>query len=285
MPYAPRATFDNPYGPQVTFRTEDVLPPSAYYIAPEDQVMVWLVTDVAGQTIFLQLRMLMPTGEIKLIPYQFNPQSVHTWYAAYELPPWEGYLLGAQICSLVPQRGRTFVSVQIMRGAPPDLQHAGVVLMQGYVSQMSVLSYPTCPIESTFSGRGAFVTLQPAGTAGGFWSATVPPLTLWRLCSLWFAFTASSAGVPRAVGVTVKDANSNSLGFWFADATQPVGTTYDYTFTPGGPTSTLSPTANIGGPTDVYLTAGDSIGSDVLYLDSADSFTTINMRVEEWVGQ
>lgn len=285
MPYAPRATLDNPYGPQVTFRTEDVLPPSAYYISPEDQVTVWVMTDKLAQTIFLQLRMLMPTGEIKLIPYQFAPPTTNTWSPVYELPPWEGYLLGAMCWSSAPQRGQCYVSVQVMRSAPPNLQRAGAVLLQGYISNLSVLSYPTSQLEACFSGRGAFLTITQPNQTGVNLDIVVPLYVMWRVYSLQFTLVTSAAAGNRVVNVQLHDSNNQSTGVWQAGIVQAPSSALAYTFAPGSANTTVGPYATIGGPTEVYLGAQGSLQTFVQGLDAGDAFSSIAMGVEEWVGQ
>lgn len=284
MPYAPRATFDNPYGPQVTFRTEDVLPPVAYYISPEDQVTVWTITDTLAQTLYLQIRMLMPTGEIKLIPYQFVPQVTRSWNVVFEVPPWEGYLLGAICWSSNPQRGQCFISVQLMRSAPPSLIQAGIVLMQGYTNNLNVLSYPTSPLEGTFSGHGAFLTITKPPQTGTQVSFPVPQNTRWRLYSLTFNFSTSAVVGNRLVSMTQFDSSSVQLGVWPAGFVQPASTTYVYTFAPGGVNNAVGPYVTIGAPTEVTIPAQSSLQTFVENLDAGDQFFNIAAEVEEWLG-
>lgn len=285
MPYQPRASLNNPYGPQVSFRTEDVLPPTAYYISPEDRVTVWVMTDNLTQQIYLQLRMLMPTGEIQLIPYNFAPQFTQDWYPAFEAPPWEGYLLGALCWATGVHRGQTFVSVQVMRSAPPDLQKAGVILLQGYISDLAVLSYPTSNLESTFSGRGAFLTISPGDITGGNWFAGPNPYTLWRVYACKFAYSTSAAVGNRYVGVQMYDNNNNQVAFWMANyAQQPSATTY-YSFSSGEATVAESIVATGTLPPELYVPAQWSIRGMSLGMDPADTFTATKVVVEEWMGE
>lgn len=284
MPYAPRATLDNPYGPQITFRTEDVLPPSAYYVSPEDQVTVWVVTDVLAQTISLQLRLLMPTGIVQLIPYQFSPTSTYTWGPVFEVPPWEGYLLGAMCWSSNPLRGQTFVSVQVMRSAPPNLQRAGVVLLQGYISELSVLSYPTSPIEGTFSGRGAFLTITLPNQTGSNIIFGAPANTLWKLCSLVFNLITSAAAGNRVINMVEHDVNGVQTGAWpYPNAQAPL-TNFLYCFSPGASSSVQAPYITIGAPDELFVPGLTSIGTYVAGLDASDTFTNVAARFEEWMG-
>lgn len=284
MPYAPRATFDNPYGPQITFRTEDVLPPTAYYISPEDRVTVWVITDVSMQTIYLQLRMLMPTGEIKLIPYQAATSATLVWYVALEVPPWEGYLLGAMCWSTNAQRGQCFVSVQVMRSAPPNLQVGGIVLLQGYISALNVLSYPTSQLEGTFSGRGAFLTITQPNQTGTNLLIGPPSNTLWRLCSLTFALTTSTVAGNRYVSVTVVDMNNVTVGVWSSNAVQAPNSILIYSFAPGCQSTEVGPFVTIAAPGEIFVPAQSSLRTNVEGFDPGDMFSQIAGRFEEWVG-
>lgn len=284
MPYAPRATFDNPYGPQVTFRTEDVLPPAAFYISPEDRVTVWVLTDLPGLTIYIQLRMLMPTGEVQLIPYEFIPQSTLNWYPAYELPPWEGYLLGALCFSTNPQRGQCFVSVQVMRSAPPGLIQAGIVLMQGYINTQNVLSYPTSPLQSTFSGRGAFLTITEPNQIGTNMVLPSPVNTLWRVCSLTFQLNTDATAGNRTAAITLNDRSGLVVGFWNSTLEQSASTDVIYGFSCGGASSAVGINANIAGPTDLFIPEQGSIRTEIQGMTATDQIVNIAMLVEEWMG-
>lgn len=285
MPYQPRATLDNPYGPQITFRTEDVLPPTAVYLSPEDSVVVWVMTDVAVVTIYLQLRVLMPTGEIKLIPYNFNPQFTYDWYPAFIVPPIEGYLLGAVCWAQNPQRGQCYVSVQLMRSAPPDLKAAGEVLLQGYINYLSVLSYPGSQIESTFSGRGAFLTITQPNQTGANLFFGAPQNTLYRFYVLNFSLITSAVAGNRTVLFILKDINNLQLGFWVANYLQPPTSTVYYSFCCGGAEVAASPFVTVQGPTELFIPPQSSLTTYINGMSATDQLQGIAAQVEEWMGQ
>lgn len=284
MPYKPRATLDNPYGPLVTFRTEDVLPPPAYYISPEDQVTVCVLTDEPGQTIFIHLRQLMPTGEVKLIPYQFVVTGLYNFYVAYEIPPWEGYILGVLCWSTNTQLGRSYVSVQVTRNNPPDINQAGVVLLQGYVNGISVLSYPTGGLNYPFEGRGAFLTITQPNQTGVNVGWSSPQHTLYRVWSAMFTLSTSAAAGSRIVTMTKHDASGVQTGAWPAPISQAPSTVTVYTFAPGTPNGQQGPYVTIGAPTEVLMPAGSTLQTFVQGLDAADTVTSIAASIEEWVG-
>ena len=284
MPYQPRATLNNPYGPQVTFRTEDVLLPTAYYVSPEDSIVTWLVTDLANFTAYLVIRMLLPTGEIKLLPYSFVPQSVNTWAPVFELPPVEGYILGAQCWSDNPLRGRCFVSMVVVRGRPPIMANAGLVLLQGYTNLQNVLSYPTSSLEATFSGRGAVVTINVASPITNGLKFVPGTFVLWKVLCLRTTFNTSAVVASRSVYVNIVDATSTQVALWGCSYSQPASTTVNYSFSPGNHDLVVLPLVNIMGPTEVLVPANGDLQVQALNFQAGDAFTSASALVEEWVG-
>src|SRR5262252_7062225 len=97
MPYSPRYTGNNPYGPTVTFRTEDVLPPSALYVSMDDTPVAQFIASAPGLLFKLAVRMLLPQGIVQVDEYEsvnFPPGSI-----VYNIvvPPVEGYILSSLI--------------------------------------------------------------------------------------------------------------------------------------------------------------------------------------------
>lgn len=284
MPYKPRATFDNPYGPLVSFRTEDVLPPTALYLSPEDQLVVMTVSDAAGYLVFLQTRLLLPTGEIKLMPYQFTPGATNTWGLSFEAPPTEGYILTAVCWASPPQQGQCFVSAQVMRSAPPALQSTGEMLLQGYPTLSNVLSYPTGLLTAPFSGRGAFLTITKPNQTGANVVFTVPQYTLWRLRSLEFIYNTSAAAASRIVVMALKDSAGVQIGAWPAPGSVAASAQRFYTFAPGGLSIANDPFETIGAPGELFLPPQSTLTISVSGLDAADTLTNMALAVEEWMG-
>lgn len=285
MPYAPRATLDNPYGPQITFRTEDVLPPTALYISPEDSVWVWAVVTNIAADLYLQIRMLMPTGEIKLIPYDFNATAAYSWAPVFSVPPVEGYILGVQICADNPPRGQCYVSVMVMRGTPPTLMNAGQVLCQGYTSTMNILSYPESTLQSCFDGPGALGTIYLPNVTGAPAFFQPNAYTRWKFMSCLFALTTSATAGNRNVFVALIDPLNVTVGIWPASVAQPPSTTYQYTFSAGGSNNAVAPLVTIGGPAEVWVSPQGQVELNASNLQPGDVFNSMAGYVEEWVGQ
>lgn len=284
MPYQPRATFNNPYGPQVTFRTEDVLPPPAYYVSPDDRVALWVVTDVPNISIEFQVRLLDPFGEVKVLPYIFTPTILNTWYPVFQASPVEGYILGALCWANNPPRGQCYVCGVIMRGQQQSFTNAGEVLMQGYINNLNILSYPSTPLQSTFNGRGSFLTVSPGNVTGGNWTITPGNYVLWRVCSLKYAYQTSAAAGTRSVGVQLVDPSMNQVGFWFSNAAQGPSSTMFYSFSPGAATMTESIIATDALADPLYVPGQWSLQGITLSADPGDNFNTIRIQVEEWLG-
>lgn len=284
MPYQPRATLENPYGPEITFRTEDVLPPSAYYVNPDDSVAAFVATDIAGLLVNLQVRLLTATGEVKLVPYQFTQTQTYNFGLAFLMPPMEGYVLGALCWSENAPRGQCYVSVMIMRGRPTTLINTGLVLLQGYTNQVGLLSYPNGSLESTLSGRGAFITVTAPNSTGTGFSFAVPPLTLWRFCSLSFTLATTAAPGNRQPYVSLLDQFGLQVGVWGCSIAQAPGGTSFYCFSPGGIDKNAGSIVNFGGPGEIFLPRQGTLNVNCLGLAAGDQFTSIAALFEEWLG-
>lgn len=284
MPYAPRATLDNPYGPQITFRTEDVLPPTALYISPEDTVTVWAIVSDVTTEIYLQLRMLLPTGEVKLIPYEFEQDAAYDWNLVFSVPPVEGYILGAQICAQSPTRGECFISVMVMRGSPQSLQVAGQLLCQGYTSMINILSYPESTLSGCFDGSGTLKTIYLPNVTGTPVNFQPQPFSRWSVQNCYFELTTSAAAGNRNVFVALLDPGNVTVGLWPANFAQPPSTSYFYSFSTGGADTQAGPVVTIAGPGQIQLGPTSVIQINAFNLQSGDVFSGLAMYVEEWVG-
>lgn len=284
MPYQPRASFENPYGPQIAFRTEDVLPPSAYYVAPDDSIVCGALTDVAGVSINMLIRLLTPQGEVKLMPYTFSQPTLNAYGPVFEVPPVEGYLLGVLIWAVEPDRGRCYVTVSVVRGIPPNLMSAGLVLLQGYVNTSCVLSYPTSPLEPALSGKGALISLSANPGLGQEFTFACPSFVRWRIISAFARLQTDAVVASREVHYVVSTNTGLTLGAFASGLKQSANTLLGYAFAPGGGVVASDYTSVITGPAQLELSQGFQFSSFTPLMDAGDQYTSVGVLVEEWLG-
>jgi len=290
VPYAPRATGQNPYGPQVTFRTEDVLPPAAFYLSMDDTLLAQFLTSATGLSFTLTVRMLLADGTLIVDNYQTTPSPFNgaIYYAV--LPPVEGYVLscmvqnntnidGSSWCTVVAFRGTVHLPVVVF---PPV---SGIVLVQGYVDEFSYLSWPNSPLVEAGEGAGRMRNIQPTLAAGANWIAKTTSAQRWEVISVQCRLTTSAAVPARQVTLIPFDALGNSVLRIPCNFTQAASTTLAYDFYNSAAhiqTNTIWVTAPF--PQGLMLDPGMSIQSAVNNLDAGDTWSFVSVLVREWMG-
>lgn len=285
MPFGPRATFDNPYGPMVQFRTEDVLPPSALYVSPQDSLEVAALTNLSGVTIFLALRLMTPQGEVKVELYQAVLQTTSTFTFPISLAPAEGYIIGASIIAQGANTGQCFVFIRLRTGPAPGTVPFTTILMQGYPNSYLGLSYPPTTLQGFFEGAGTINTITQAPAAGQDFVFTVPAFQRWRLISLGAVATTDATVGNRAPVVWVQDAAGNRVVWSRCDSFLAPSASEQFSWGPGlentsGLVSRLMPL-----PTYLTLPEGFSIHGSVGAVGAGDQWSNVVLMKEEWVGR
>lgn len=292
MPYAPRATLDNPYGPQVTFRTEDVLPPSALYLSQDDTVVLLFQTNIAGSSATANVRLLTPQGDVKVEAYTIYGLQALGHDNNLVIPPLECYLLSMMVTVATADQGSVWCQAWVIRGqfpapyfAPPTF--GGMLIVQGYVDNYSYLSWPNSPVIEAGTGAGRMRNIPVANTTGANWTVRVPSLTRWEVISVQMNFVTSVAAGNRAMSLLVFDENNNSLMRYPSTYLQPGNQPAAYYFYDSAAQASVTPlivwvTAPL--PSGLILDNNWQIQSRVVNLDAADAFTFINLHVREWVG-
>lgn len=285
MPYQPRATFDNPYGPQVTFRTEDVLPPTAYYMGASDYVRVVAITNVAPVTITLEIRFLTPQGEIKQMPYTQILNTNGGLAVVLTSTPIEGYILGAIAFAQSPGIGQCFAYIDIVRGTGAAIQGTGQILMQGYIAALSQLNYPPTTLNPQFGGPGTVNTITAPNPGASFpFRFVVPANTRWNVRSIQAGMNTDAAAGNRVALLIISDPNSNQLAQIPAGAVVAASTSTQCTWAPSFSPQLVSTYALGGLPAPLVLPAGYGVAGYIAGADPGDFWTGPTLSKEEWVG-
>jgi hypothetical protein len=272
------------FGQRIGFNVDQASPPTAAYVAVDDQLQVMVESASVNIDIHIYARVLLPNG--KIVPNEW------TAYASTGRVPAltyqslaEGFLLSLTVaCFSAVQSGQTYVRLTLMRGTQ-SVNGISQVLIAGYPYQQNVLSWPVSPAWPMSYGRGKMRVLS--GTtpgAGQEISEVVPSGALWRLLALRFTYASSAAGAPRGVCVFYDD------GATFYGTTQPqqlqaVSTAIAYSLGAGYHLFAGAATViNLPGLIDHYLPAGFRIRTTTLGLDPGDQYSAIAYLVEEWLS-
>ena len=292
MPYPLTASGANPYGPEISFRTENVLPPASVYVGPDDALLLEARAPSVAAQLDVSLRRLMPTGEISSDFYSWRISTAGDNIQTQLVPPAEGYILSVHMESDTPKRGQLFCKLHArhnLSGTDPTLGH---LLVQGYVSHDDHLGFPQSPTESSLSGHGWLRAIaMPSVPRGSQLSYTVPPGVCWLLRAVTGLYTTSAIGNPREAYLQFTDPAGVVQMFIPAGNTQaptaPVLTS-SYTWAPGLMPAQSGGVYTAGLPQDLLLAAGWTVNTGVQGADTnpatGDFWQQLAVSVEEYVS-
>ena len=284
MPYSPRATFDNPYGPAVTFRTLDVLPPSAYYVGVDEQVTLEVYTNAPGATFQMVVRVLSAQGVISLESVAVPSSGASAQTLSTGIQGMEGYVLSACVVSQNALPGSAFARVRLVRAPYLPSGPTTALLIAGYVSDKQILAYPTVPPRPAVEGPGNLRTFELFPAAGAEWSLTTYSGARWQLLGGRFMFTTSPAAGNRLVTVVWTDGGGGQIGVFPASQTQTPATAYIYTLTAGFTGNDNAPYISIPVPSAVLLDNQSVLSSSTNGLQAGDQYSGVWVRIAEWLG-
>jgi hypothetical protein len=290
MPGVLRAPLTNPYGPQVTFRTEDVLPPSAFYLSMDDTLIGHFITSASGLTFTLTVRMLLADGELKVETYDTTPTPFNPNNYDVIVPPVEGYVLSCMVQLNGTIDGSAWGIVAVFSGTatqpivvfPPV---TGMVLVQGYLDEWTWLSWPNSPLVEAGVGAGRIRRIAPGLSPGTNWTVQTSSTQRWEILTVDSLLTTSAAAGNRQMSLVLFDRLGNALCRFPTNFTQAASLGYSYYFYNNAThiqTNTTWITAPF--PTGIYLDPGMSVRSAVLNLDAGDQWSNVNVVVREWMG-
>lgn len=182
-----------------------------------------------------------------------------------------------------PQRGQTFVRLQILRGASAS----GTIqasIAAGYVTSGQPIVFPGSGCQSSIEGRGFL--RRVAGTnpaAGAEISETVPTGAVWFLRSILWQLVTDGTVSNRNSGITLDD-GSTIFARSQVGNTQAASLTVTYTYADNYPTTPSSSQGNFGPlPRSNRLRPGWRINSSTSNLQAGDDYGAPSLYVEEWL--
>jgi len=285
MPLPSTLPAPNPYGPLITFQTENILPPSAIYISPQDLITVNVTSPSVTANVTVSYRLLKPDGTLITTADSFVAPAAGSFAANLQIPPAEGFLLSLVVRSDNVSRGQAFVRVFLFSGA----LSAGAVnphmFAQGYVSTLDVVTFPQSTAESSLSGRGWLHDVLVSAGLGLNAVFTVPAHVHWLIRAIQFALVTSGAAGNRTGLVKVSDPIATTTLQVAAPTAVGPGTTTTYAFAPGIAVYTVGTFQGTGFPVDFILPNGWSLIAGAFNLDVADAIGSAVLTVEEFVGE
>lgn len=270
--------------PAVQLATTDVQPPSALYISEGEQLFIRSWNAISSAAFTVDVRMLLPTGEIKPFSYTITPTSDRiVQQTVVDLA--EGWLLSvsAYAGAVVVRSGGLFLNVLLVRGGLATF-HTGTVLIADYLTHHRVISWPVGR-QRQFAeapGRIRLVVGTNPG-AGAQISETVPTNARWRLHGLVATLVTSATAATRQVQLYVYD-GINTVWERFATATQTASLSRNYVFSADGAGSAAND-IDINEPLPINLVLEDGwiIETFIRNGQAGDDWGAPQMLVEEWI--
>lgn len=267
----------------VRFLSRGVQPPSQIYLKHTDVLRVQCASSQAGESVTFNYRLLRADGA--LIKGQFIVQVPATRAVTPQSEPMaEGFLLSLSCkAAVATTRGQTFARAFLTAGAYGPNQPS-YTLMADYVTTQFSPAHPNGRVLSPVEGPGWVHLVFPGAlVVGADWSFGLGNNSRLRIDSFLAQLITSAAAAPRYVRILI-----GSGGFFqfqgFSPITQAASTTINYTGTKSAiVTAPAQPMAMIPLPIDFKLSGTDFIQSTTTNLDVGDSWSNVNLHVEEWL--
>ena len=271
--------------PEISFLRQDVPPPGALYVSPEDIVGLEVATSVAGLTLELRGRQLLPNGQLTTFVETVAPTSDRL-SNGFVFRIGESFLLN---CTLNPvqnaRQGACYARISLRRGTTPGLGVVHAVLAQGYVTTFRYLSWPPGVHELPADGAGFLRMITGTDPAAGIEiSETVPTNARWLLRSVLFTLVTSAAAANRRVYLSLTDGTTEFFTLPSQDL-QVASETQDYSWGARLGYERTAPVAggiNLGIPL-VPLGEGYVIRTVTGALQAGDNYGAPRLLVEEWI--
>lgn len=271
--------------PPAPVRGELAPSPYNFEFTGEDALRLTVHNSVAGVVVAVHYRMRDRANRLianaaTLIPTSDRAATVT------EFPIGEGYLLNvtAFASSGAPQRGQTFVRLQVIRGRGAAAVVLGTIV-QGYVTRSQDRAWPGSPIEGSTDGDGVMRALFGTNPAAGVEVLeTVPAGARWELISMALGL-ATSGTVANRRPELYASYSGQILWSSVAPGTIPASSINRFYWAQGMPLETVFvvDACTAGLPARAQLPAGAELRTNTFNLDAADNYQTPSYVVREWL--
>lgn len=254
------------------------------FFTGEDALLLTSWNSLAAVVLTVSGRFIHANGRIEVFAERHVPNTNRTAATAI-LPRGVGWLSDLTIVAsgATPQRGQTFVRVDVIRGVATSSIVVATV-MQGYVTATKRLGYPGSPIEDSLAGQGALRSITGTDPAANVEiQETVPTGARWRLRSLRAQLVTDGNAANREVSITVDD--GTSVYYEAASgANQAASLTRQYTFAPHGVRGAAATgTSLLVAIATLLLAAGHRVNTATFNRQVTDNWGAPQYEVEEWL--
>lgn len=285
MPVPDNVAQLNPYGPLITFQSQNILPPSAIYVGPNDSIFLQVFCPTISTTVNLYWRFLRPDGTLMVNSDAFNVTPTGGGVFTTSIPPSEGFLLSMVASGLAMSRGQCFIRAFLNPGGLQSAPLFPHLFLQGYVSVVDAVAFPQSPLESSLTGRGWLRDLSGPGGAGIVPVIAVPAGVHWLLRAARYNVTTDAVVGNRFAALSIIDPTATRTFVQWAPAAIPATTAMIFNFAPGAQATSNVSEQTAGAPADLIVPAGWSIAGRMFNQDPGDVTGNIFVTVEEFVGQ
>jgi len=272
-------------GDALATRSAPELEVGGFYFAGDDQIRVTSWNALASVTVVLTGRFVhAEDGRIEPFSEVHTPNTNRT-AASSTYQRARGWLtdLSVLVTGATPQRGQTFVRVDVVRG-----QGAGAIalstLLQGYVTATQRLAYPGSPIIDSLTGPGVIRSLTGTDpVAASEISETVPTGARWRFISLRAQLVTDATAANRTLALVFDD-GTNSYMYAATNFNQTASQALNYAFGDVGQTYGFYLLGGmVSAPANLVLAAGHRIRTVTTTLQAGDNWGPPQYAVEEWL--
>lgn len=271
--------------PEVTFQTNRIPPPSPFYLAREESFLLRIYNALAGTSVVLFGRFLLPSGEIIPFQHRFTPTSDRALNQR-QFFFGEGYLMNVfiEVQGTSAIRGQTFAILHVIHGDIPTAI-IKAILISDYITAGTGIGWPGGRLHASIEGPGAIRIITGINpTAGSEISESVPTNARWRLIGLRLGFNTNANVAARRPKLII----SNGPGFAEIPVviSIPASTVAVLTWLAGGAAyafdaaTQIMPLAN-----DMILPQETVIETETSNLQAGDDYSPPQFQVEEWIEE
>lgn len=271
--------------PFIAFQPGNVPPSQSLYLQLNDYIEVRSLSNVSGQTVFLNYRYLTPEGDIK------EGQLTVTFQTSIQQQVFtigEGWLISLGFSPNAFGASGSWAHVQVVVGR--NLQ-GGIplftqgVIWEGYLYPGSVAGWPNSPVKEATDGSGQLRTvIGTTPAAGADINEMVPSNRRWQLISLSATLQTSVAAANRFAFCLLDDGSNIFYGEGSSFA-HVASTLVRYNFAPGQQffNDTLVD-INIPLPAPLSHKAGYRIRTATVGLQAGDQWSAPRYLIYEWAA-
>jgi len=276
--------------PLVSFKTLQIDPPTAIYLAPGDKLQIAAINDDPAITQIVMAYRLLRAADGQVASSQLAmPIGSNRVLAVQQFEMLEGYLLSVNTAANSgTNRGRCFTQVAIVRGSNPGGGPNPMgynQLISDYESRAHNPSWPVGEYLSSVEGAGATRTIIGTTPAAGVdINEVVPTSVRWRLKSFRARLITGAAVANRNVRFVLNDNVGTTFFLGGFNFSQVANTTFDYVIGIG--LNFLSDPINFleeGPLPDNLLFGGSTIKSNTVGIQAADTWISLGYQVEQWL--